>query len=270
MSANAIKTEALVLRNRRYSESSLVVTLLGRECGRLDVLAKGCRREKSPMFGHLDLYQKEDVLVLQRPQASLDLLIEAAFVNEHAGLRFFPPAFAAAGFLADFAVTATLPGIGLENFYDVLAGALELLAELGDPSGKAGFATAHPFTSAEKNILVGRTLKLALLDMLSWLGYGLELGHCVCCGGKISGAAGVSQAQGGIVCGGCRRKVRDVVSISENALAAMRRRTDGDEGYELLLSAAERRRWLRFLTDYCQYVLERPLRGRKVLFQMLS
>lgn len=272
MNTTAIKTEAIVLRNRRYSESSLIVTLLGRECGRLDALAKGCRREKSPMFGHLDLYQKEDVLVLRRPQASLDLLIEAGFVNEHTGLRFFPPAFAAAGFLADFAVTATLPGVGLENFYDVLARSLELLSELGDISAKAGFSIDHPFSPAEKNILVGRTLKLALLDMLGWLGYGLELGHCVHCEADVgdSDPAWMSQAQGGIICKSCRKKIRDATAIGRNALATLRRRSDGDEKYELLLPAVERRRWLRFLTDYCQYVLERPLRGRKVLFQLLT
>ncbi|MCC8109436.1 MAG: recombination protein O N-terminal domain-containing protein [Planctomycetes bacterium] len=56
---NTIKDEAIILRNRRFSESSLVATLLSRDHGRVDVLAKGCRREKSPMFGHLDLYQKE-------------------------------------------------------------------------------------------------------------------------------------------------------------------------------------------------------------------
>lgn len=268
---NSIKTEAIVLRNRRYSESSLVVTLLGRECGRLDVLAKGCRRDKSPMFGHLDVYQKEDVLVLRRPQASLDLLIEAGFSNEHTGLRFFPPAFAAAGFLADFAVTATLPGVGLTDFYDVLAGAFSLLSELGDPSGKAGFATEHPFSAPEKNILVGRTLKLALLDMLGWLGYGLELRRCVRCGAEGGGGpAALSQSRGGLICGACRKHTRDAQSISANALAAMRLRGGGDETRELLLPATERRRWLRFLADYCQYVLERPLRGKKVLFQLLS
>ncbi len=272
---NAIKTEAIILRNRRFSESSLVVTLLGRDSGRLDVLAKGCRREKSPLYGHLDLYQKEHVLVLKRTQASLDLLTEAAFVDEHAGLRFSPAAFAAAGFLADFAAEATLPGEPVVGCYDVLAGALSVLSGLGEAGAKAGLAEPLPFSGAEKLILVGRTVKLALLDMLGWLGFGLELGRCVVCGANADGAmrgAGLSRRQGGLVCGKCRPAVRDAVAISADGLASLRMRGEsgGEEEHELRLSPGERQRWLRFLADYAQHALERPLRGSRVLFQLLG
>lgn len=267
---NAIKTEAIVLRHRKYSESSLVATLLGRESGRLDVLAKGCRRDKSPLFGHLDLYQKEHVLVLTRSQASLDLLTEAAFVDEHVGLRFFPPAFAAAGLLADFAATATLPGEALTNFYDVLAGALAILSELGNPAARAGFAESDGFTTTEKKMLVGRTVKLALLDMLSWLGFGLELNRCVRCGADAADKTGlaISRSQGGLVCDKCRHNTKDAVAIRPAAMASLRRR-DADPEIEMSLPASERSYWLWYLVDYCQYVLEKPLRGKKVLSQIL-
>ena len=269
---SGIKTRAIVLRNRRFSESSLVVTLLGRECGRLDVLAKGCRRDKSPMYGHLDLYQEEEVLVLRRSSASLDLLIETAFVDEHTGLRFNTAAFAAAGVLADFAAAATLPGEALVEFYDVLSGALGVLAGLGESAARAGLAPPLPFSAAEKNILVGRTLKLALVDMLGWLGFGLELGRCVVCGkadGKVK-AAGIGMRQGGLVCRSCRAKVPGVAAMGEDALRSLRERGEGGERFELALAAGERRRLLRFLIEYCQYALEKPLRGRKVLFQLLE
>ncbi len=264
-----VKTEAIILRARRFSESSLVVTLLGRDSGRLDALAKGCRREKSPLFGHLDLYQKEHVLVYRRAQAGLDLLTEAAFLDEHAGLRFFPPAFAAAGLLADFAAEATLPGEPLADLYDVFSGALGVLAALGEPGARAGLSPPLPFTKGEKTILVGRTLKLALLDMLRWLGFGLELSRCVVCGADASSVvrgAGLSRAQGGLVCGRCA--VRDAVAVGSGGLASLRERGDGGEAHELRLSPAERRRLLRFLVDYAQHALERPLRGRRVLFQV--
>lgn len=268
---NSLKTEAIVLRNRKFSESSLIVTLLSRDHGRLDVLAKGCRREKSPMFGHLDLYQKEDVLVLKRPQAGLDLLIEAAFADEHAGLRFSPPAFAAAGLLADLAAESTLVGDTQAGLYQVLSGAMGLLSGLGDIRARAGLAAPMSFSAAEKNVLVGRTLKLALLDMLGWLGYGLELGRCVVCGSEAGDARGaaLSRRQGGLVCGQCRSRVKDAVGIRAEALASLRERSGG-ERHELALPAGERRRWLRFLVDYAQHAIEKPLRGTKVLFQLLD
>lgn len=269
---SAIKTEAIVLRHRRFSESSLIATLLSRDHGRLDVLAKGARREKGPLFGHLDLYQREEVLVFQRSQAGLDLLTEAAFIDEHAGLRFLPSAFAATGFLADLAAEVTLPGDTHRELFDVMASAFRLLSDLGDAAGRAGLASSEPFSNEDKTILVGRTLKLAVLDMLGWLGYGLELKRCVVCGSTPDGRGTVflSRRHGGLVCGSCRARAGDGVPIKPAALASLRDRGEGAGRHEMRLEAGERRRWLRFLVDYCQHALEKPLRGKKVLFQLLE
>ncbi len=266
---SSIKNPAIVLRAHRYSESSLVATLLSPSRGRLDVLAKGCRRDKSPLFGHLDLYQLEDVLVLERPSAGLDLLIEAAFIDEHAGLRFSPPAFAAAGLLADLAAETCQNRDPQPELFGVLAGALGLLSRLGDAAAKAGLAAPLPFSAGDRRILVGRTLKLALLDMLGWLGFGLELRRCAVCGKDGESGAALSRRHGGLVCRSCKSKARDAVAISAAALAALRDRGDGAERRELELPEGERTRWLRFLVDYGQYIIDKPLRGRKVLFQLL-
>lgn len=261
---SAIKDEAVVLRRRTYSESSLVLTLFTREHGRLDVLAKGARREKGPLFGHLDLYQREAVLVLPRPQAGLDLLTEASFVDEHAGLRFCPSAFAAAGVLAEVAVSAIQPADPQPDLYASFVQALAMLARLGEPEAKAGLAEASGFGVGEKNQLVGRTVQLALLDMLSWLGFGLELRRCVKCGREASaqGGDGLSR-RGGLVCRNCRGAGDP--AISPASLAELRRR----DGAKLEMSPEERMRWLLFLLDYAQHALEKPLRGRKVLLQLL-
>lgn len=284
----ALKTQAIVLRNRRFSESSLVVTLLSRDHGRLDVLAKGCRREKSPLFGHLDLYQKEEVLVLKRPMAGLDLLIEAAFADEHAGLRFLPSAFAAAGFLADLVCEAVLPGENQRELYATLSGAFAILSRLGDAPAHAALAAPSPFTIREKNILVGRTLKLTVLDLMRWLGFGLEVERCVLCGAVpepapapgpapappgapgAPGGWGLGTRQGGLLCPRCRSRARGNMPVSPAGVASLRDRGKAPENAELALQAGERRRLLRFLVDYCQHALERKLRSGQVLFQMLD
>ncbi len=265
----AIKTESLVLRTRRYSESSLIAVLLTPQHGRMDVLAKGCRREKSPLFGHLDVYQHEDVLVLERAQSSLDLLTEAAFVDEHAGLRFSPPAFAAAGFLADLAADVCQPRDPQPRLFSVMTGAFGLLSRLGDPAARAGLAEALPFSPAEKGILIGRTLKLSILDALGWLGFGLELRNCAACGTTAEPPLWISWKQGGLVCRNCKNSARDAALISPAALSALRERGPGGEQFELALPERERRRWLRYLVDYSQYVIGKRLRGGKVLLQIL-
>lgn len=267
----AIKTRALVLRHRNFSESSLIVTLLGRDCGRLDVLAKGCRREKSPLFGHLDLYQCEDVLVFERSGAGLDLLIEASFADEQAGLRFYPPAFAAAGMLAELAADATLPGEPQVGLYDVLADSFRMLSSLGEPAAKAGLAEPSRFTDAEKKVLVAKTVHLAMMDMLGWLGFGLELKRCVLCGrlpDKKEGKS-LSRRHGGLVCASCRPRAGQTVPVGDTALAAFRERDGDGREREARVSPAERIRWLRFLADYARAMVERPLRSATVFFQLM-
>src|SRR3989339_2193567 len=87
---------AIVLRRTRYSESSLIVVAFTREHGRIDALAKGCRRERSPMRGHLDLFSREELLVFERERSGLDLVVESSVSEEYMALRTRPAAFAAA------------------------------------------------------------------------------------------------------------------------------------------------------------------------------
>ncbi|MCC8179594.1 MAG: recombination protein O N-terminal domain-containing protein [Planctomycetes bacterium] len=266
---SAIRTEAIVLQNRNFSETSLIATLLSRDHGRLDILAKGARRDKSPLFGHLDLYSREEVLVLPRPSASLDLLTEAAFVDEHAGLRFYPLAFAGAGFLADFAAAAILPGEPLPALFQSLADAFSMLSKLGDPGSRAGVAKHSGFDSGDKETLALRTLTLSTLDILSCLGFGLELGRCVGCGGTIEegGRVALSRRLGGLVCGKCRAGTGSLFPLSKAGYASLVTR-DGTARDRP--SRSEAVRILRFLIDYSQHMLEKPLRGKAALLQLLE
>jgi len=123
--------EGIILSRRRYSETSWTLTAFTRENGRLDLLAKGARRPGSPMRGHLDLLNRESLLVYERPNAGLDLLAESYILDEFTALRRSPLAFAGAGLLAEaarhgFAVRDPHPGA-----YGVLAGGLERLAAAG-------------------------------------------------------------------------------------------------------------------------------------------
>ncbi|MCD7897461.1 MAG: hypothetical protein LUG50_12445, partial [Planctomycetaceae bacterium] len=86
-----------------------------------------------------------------------------------------------------------------------------------------------------------------------------------------AGRAFLSGRQGGLVCVSCLSKAAGgLVTVSGAALQSLRERGKGGERHELRLRSGERRRLLKFLVDYCQIALERPLKGRKVLFQLLD
>lgn len=56
-----IRTKAIVLRRTNYGEADRVVQLLTPEYGKLSVMAKGVRREKSKLAGGIELFSRCDV-----------------------------------------------------------------------------------------------------------------------------------------------------------------------------------------------------------------
>ena len=48
------KTQAIVLRQRKLGEADKIVTLFSAQRGKLDAVAKGVRRTKSRLAGHLE------------------------------------------------------------------------------------------------------------------------------------------------------------------------------------------------------------------------
>ena len=76
-----LRTRAVVLRRTNYGESDRILTLLTPE-GKLSVLAKGVRKEKSRLAGGIELFSESDV-VIHQGRSSLGILTGAKM------LRFF-------------------------------------------------------------------------------------------------------------------------------------------------------------------------------------
>ena len=55
------QNEAVVLRKVDYSETSLIVTVLTPDFGRMALLAKGARRKCSPVVPALDTFNRVDL-----------------------------------------------------------------------------------------------------------------------------------------------------------------------------------------------------------------
>jgi DNA repair protein RecO (recombination protein O) len=84
MSENAT---GIILRCRRFSETSLVVHWLCAEQGRVAVMAKGALRPKSPLLGKLDLFYLADLSFSRSSRSQLHHLREVMVREMHVGLR---------------------------------------------------------------------------------------------------------------------------------------------------------------------------------------
>src|SRR5436309_11535227 len=68
------RADAIVLRVRPVTESSLIVTWFTREFGKLKTMAKGARRPKSPFRGKIDLFYRDEIIFLRSRRSDLHLL----------------------------------------------------------------------------------------------------------------------------------------------------------------------------------------------------
>jgi len=113
-----------VWRRTDYSESSRVVTVLTRDHGRLQGLAKGAHRPDSPFLGRLD-FLNEARATFGADRGGLRLLVALDLLHERRALRE-PQRFLAASHLAWLSDLA-MPHGPEPDIYDLLAGGLALL-----------------------------------------------------------------------------------------------------------------------------------------------
>lgn len=76
-----LRTEAVVLRNMDYRETSQIVTLFTREKGKVAVLAKGARRAKSQFGATLQPMAHIQALIYHKPSREIQTLGETSHVT---------------------------------------------------------------------------------------------------------------------------------------------------------------------------------------------
>lgn len=60
----SIRTKAIVLRRTNYGEADRVVQILTPDHGKMSIMAKGVRREKSKLAGGIELFSRTDITVM--------------------------------------------------------------------------------------------------------------------------------------------------------------------------------------------------------------
>jgi DNA repair protein RecO (recombination protein O) len=72
----AIRTEAIVLRRTNYGEADRIVQLLTPDHGKLSVMARGVRKERSKLAGGIELFAVSEVTV-HKGRGEIDILTGA-------------------------------------------------------------------------------------------------------------------------------------------------------------------------------------------------
>jgi DNA repair protein RecO (recombination protein O) len=129
----------IVLRTRPFSETSLIVNWLTSGLGRLDTIAKGARRAKSPFRGKLDLFYESEFSFARSRRSELHILREVGLRETHVLLRRELGPLQQAAYVASLIELATEKETPLPAIFELMRGFLHALAP-GPPLPEMVFA----------------------------------------------------------------------------------------------------------------------------------
>ncbi len=239
-------THAIVLRTVEFSETSLIVTLLTRELGRVSALAKGARRPKGPFEGSLDLLAVCRVVLIRKSSGSLDLLTEAKL---HRRFR------AAARSLQR-----------LYGGYHVIE-MLRLMTDDHEFHPEVYDLTIRTLEQLDGDGEVASTLLYFDAQLLRELGHAPGIDRCTGCGGEVHASARTPFAlgTGGVVCANCKPKQRQIIFIGQQTIDELRRLGDVATTYPSRVAGSVYGEVRMILNRYIETVLGRVPRMQSYL-----
>ncbi len=80
-------TNAILLRKRKLSDTSLIISWCTESLGTIETVAKGARRPKSVFAGKLDLFFEVEIQLKRSRRSHLHTLTEAVLRNPFGGIR---------------------------------------------------------------------------------------------------------------------------------------------------------------------------------------
>jgi DNA repair protein RecO (recombination protein O) len=80
-------TAAILLRKRKFSDTSLIVSWCTESLGCIQTVAKGARRAKSPYAGKLDLFFETEIQIARSRRSDLHTLTEVILKDPFGGIR---------------------------------------------------------------------------------------------------------------------------------------------------------------------------------------
>src|SRR5438105_7274195 len=120
-------TSAILLRKRKFSDTSLIVSWCTESLGCLDTVAKGARRPKSVFAGKLDLFFEVEIQLKRSRRSTLHILTEAVLRNPFAGIRESYLRTQAASYFVELVEISTAPEHPVPEVFKLLQRAFGFL-----------------------------------------------------------------------------------------------------------------------------------------------
>lgn len=129
-----ITTDAVLLRRREIRETSLLLTVLSRDAGKVTGLLKGVRGPRGTVDGFLEPFTVQTIVFYERTRSDIDLITHADLVEPFLPLRRDLAKTAYASYFCELADHLVQPRDPHPEFYELLVQALTTLQDSPVPS----------------------------------------------------------------------------------------------------------------------------------------
>jgi len=123
-----IRSPAVLLHLRRYSESSLITEWWTRDHGLLHTIARGALRPRQPSFPGLDVLQSGEINARLNTRSRLHTLTEFSPIRCHPEIAADYPRFLAAAYAFELIRHYVEPESPIPELYDLLTRFLDFLS----------------------------------------------------------------------------------------------------------------------------------------------
>ncbi|MEO6397673.1 MAG: DNA repair protein RecO [Tepidiformaceae bacterium] len=245
--ARVYSTEGIILHRRNFGEADTIFTVFSPTEGKFEAVARGVRKARSHMRGHLEPLTRSKLLLAHG--RNLDVFTQAETICGYRTVREDLDLYGAAIYCAELVVRFTAERQELPDVYALL---LSVVAAL----------------DARAPLHVVRYFELGLLGVM---GYEPQVEACAICGMHLPEAdVLLSASAGGFVCTNCRPSAGAGRVISVRAIKVLRyaRLSTLDAFADLRMDDSLAREVQTAVAELIRYVLDREPNSGKYLDQV--
>ncbi|MFC1903586.1 DNA repair protein RecO [Chloroflexota bacterium] len=235
------QTEAIIIKKTKLGEADRILTFYTPHLGKIQAVAKGVRRPRSKLSGHLELLTYSQVSLARG--RNLDTVTGSQTINSFLALKSDLWLTSCALYLTELVNQFTADHVENQSLFQLLLETMEQLCQTGDKE---------------------LTLRYFEMHLLNKVGYRPQLHQCVSCQQSLEPVTNsFSPNAGGMLCPNCSPKQPFNYLLSVNAQKVLRllQNTDYATANRLKIDAELSREMEKLIGSYLKYLLEREVKS---------
>ena len=235
------QTPAIIIRKTKLGEADRILTLYTPDLGKIDAVAKGVRRPKSKMAGHLELLTYSQITLARG--RSLDIITGSQTIESFLPLKNDLWLMSYGLYVIELTNQFTAANVSDEALFELLLNTLRNLCQ-----------------SDNREMLV----RYFELHLLQESGYRPQLRECVACHQPLQPVVNsFSSSSGGVLCPSCGARQPFAHPISVNAVKVLRFIQDNalEAVLHLKINQTLTRELEGVTRGYLKYLLERDVKS---------